>query len=67
MAMGIAFAPAAWKNLLLLLVALPFFTNLLIRTYAWIAILRTKGYRQRDSAGCAFYDGVDRAVLRRST
>src|SRR5215510_13178113 len=44
MAMGVAFAPARWKNLLLLLVALPFFTNLLIRTYAWIAILRTKGY-----------------------
>lgn len=44
MAMGIAFAPSRWKNPLLLLVALPFFTNLLIRTYAWIAILRTKGY-----------------------
>ncbi|MGH6931140.1 MAG: ABC transporter permease [Dongiaceae bacterium] len=44
MAMGIAFAAPQWKNPLLLLVALPFFTNLLIRTYAWIAILRTKGY-----------------------
>lgn len=44
MAMGIAFAPSKWKNPLLLLVTLPFFTNLLIRTYAWIAILRTKGY-----------------------
>jgi spermidine/putrescine transport system permease protein len=44
MAMGIAFAPAKWKNPLLLLVILPFFTNLLIRTYAWIAILRTRGY-----------------------
>jgi spermidine/putrescine transport system permease protein len=44
MAMGIAFAPAKWKNPLLLLVILPFFTNLLIRTYAWISILRTRGY-----------------------
>jgi spermidine/putrescine transport system permease protein len=44
MAMGIAFAPARWKNPLLLLVILPFFTNLLIRTYAWISILRTRGY-----------------------
>ncbi len=44
MALGIAFAPARWKNILLLLVILPFFTNLLIRTYAWIAILRTRGY-----------------------
>jgi spermidine/putrescine transport system permease protein len=44
MAMGIAFAPAKWKNPLLVLVALPFFTNQLIRTYSWIAILRTNGY-----------------------
>ena len=43
-AVGIAFAPARWKPLLLLLVALPFLTNLLIRTYALIAVLRTKGY-----------------------
>lgn len=44
LAMGIAFAPQRWKNPLLLLVVLPFFTNLLIRTYAWIAVLRTRGY-----------------------
>ena len=44
LAMGIAFAPARYKNLLLLVVILPFWTNLLIRTYAWIAVLRTKGY-----------------------
>ncbi len=56
MAMGVAFAPARWKNLLLLLVALPFFTNLLIRTYAWIAILRTKGY-VNETIGW-FYDGI---------
>jgi len=42
--MGIAFAPAKWKNPLLLLVILPFWTNLLIRTYAWIAVLRTRGF-----------------------
>jgi spermidine/putrescine transport system permease protein len=44
LAMGIAFAPAKWKNPLLLLVILPFWTNLLIRTYAWIAVLRTRGF-----------------------
>lgn len=44
LAMGIAFAPVRWKNLLLLLVILPFWTNLLIRTYAWIAVLRTRGF-----------------------
>lgn len=43
-AMGIAFAPSRLKNPLLLIVVLPFFTNLLIRTYAWIAVLRTRGF-----------------------
>lgn len=42
--LGIAFAPRAWKTPLLALVALPFWTNLLVRTYAWIAVLRTKGH-----------------------
>lgn len=44
LAMGIAFAPGRYKNLLLLLVILPFWTNMLIRTYAWISILRTRGF-----------------------
>jgi len=44
LAMGIAFAPKSLKNPLLLLVILPFWTNLLIRTYAWIAVLRTRGF-----------------------
>ncbi|MBC8193557.1 MAG: ABC transporter permease [FCB group bacterium] len=44
LSMGIAFAPARYKNILLLLVILPFWTNLLIRTYAWIAVLRTRGF-----------------------
>jgi spermidine/putrescine transport system permease protein len=44
LAMGIAFSSPKYRNVLLLLVVLPFWTNLLIRTYAWIAILRTRGY-----------------------
>ncbi len=44
LALGVAFAVPRWKNLLLLLVILPFWTNLLIRTYAWIAVLRTRGF-----------------------
>jgi len=44
LAMGIAFASARYRNVLLLLVILPFWTNLLVRTYAWIAILRTNGH-----------------------
>jgi spermidine/putrescine transport system permease protein len=43
-AFGIVFAPARWKPLLLLLIILPFWINLLIRTYALIAVFRTRGY-----------------------
>jgi len=43
-ALAISFAPARAKPLLLMLVILPFWTNLLIRTYAMIAMLRTQGY-----------------------
>ena len=43
-ALAISFAPPAVKPILLLLVILPFWTNLLIRTYAMIAVLRTRGY-----------------------
>jgi spermidine/putrescine transport system permease protein len=43
-ALAVSFAPAHTKPLLLLLVILPFWTNLLIRTYAMIAVLRTRGY-----------------------
>ena len=43
-AFGICFAPQHLKPLLLLLVILPFWINLLIRTYALIAVFRTQGY-----------------------
>lgn len=43
-AIAITFASDRWKTILLILVILPFWTNLLIRTYALIAVLRTKGY-----------------------
>jgi len=32
-----------WRNVLLIAVALPFFTSILIRTYAWMAILGRNG------------------------
>lgn len=32
-----------WKNALLLLVIIPFWTNFLVRTYAWIVLLQSKG------------------------
>ena len=43
-ALAITFASDKAKTWLLLLVMLPFWTNLLIRTYALIAVLRTEGY-----------------------
>jgi spermidine/putrescine transport system permease protein len=39
----IAFAPSKFKNLFLILLVIPFWTNFLIRTYAWIAILQDQG------------------------
>ncbi len=43
-ALAIAFAGPRTKAWLLLLIMLPFWTNLLIRTYALIAVLRENGY-----------------------
>jgi putrescine transport system permease protein len=43
MAYGIARARAATRNVLLLLVILPFWTSLLLRVYAWIGLLKANG------------------------
>jgi len=43
-AFAIAFAKPKWKPWLLLGVILPFWVNMLIRTYALIAVFRTRGY-----------------------
>jgi spermidine/putrescine transport system permease protein len=42
-AMAISFGPSRWRVPMLILVMLPFWTNLLIRTYALIAVFRTRG------------------------
>jgi spermidine/putrescine transport system permease protein len=34
---------ARWRSVLLMLVVIPFWTSFLIRTYAWMVILRTEG------------------------
>src|SRR3712207_8900408 len=39
-------APRRRRNLLLLLAVVPFWTSFLIRTYAWMLILRTHGDRK---------------------
>ncbi len=42
-AYGIAAAPKRWQVPLLILVMLPFWSNYLIRTYAWIVLLNREG------------------------
>lgn len=42
-AFALARAPKRWKNLLLILAVIPFWTNFLVRTYAWMVILRSNG------------------------
>jgi spermidine/putrescine transport system permease protein len=39
----IARAPTRWQGVWLLLVIIPFWTNFLVRTYAWMFLLRTEG------------------------
>jgi putrescine transport system permease protein len=43
MAYGIARAEGAWRNVLFLLVVLPFFTSFLLRVYAWLGLLGRSG------------------------
>jgi spermidine/putrescine transport system permease protein len=43
MAYWLATRPPRWRNTLLLLLMIPFWTNFLVRTYAWILILRDTG------------------------
>lgn len=53
----IATRPPRWRNGLLLLLMIPFWTNFLIRTYAWLLILRDQGFIN------AFWTGPLHAVL----
>ena len=43
-ALAIAFSPPRWRIPLLLAVTLPFWINILIRTYSLIAVFRLRGY-----------------------
>lgn len=42
-AYAVAKLPARWRNVALVLIVVPFWTNFLIRTYAWIMLLNTQG------------------------
>jgi spermidine/putrescine transport system permease protein len=56
----IAFRGGRWKNLLLLLVIAPFFTNYLIRTLAWQTILADNSIVTRGLGWVHFLDVTDR-------
>ncbi|RME38035.1 MAG: ABC transporter permease, partial [Thermoflexia bacterium] len=43
MAFFIATRPARWRNTLLFLLVIPFWTNFLVRMYAWLFLLRDSG------------------------
>src|SRR5215218_7511412 len=43
----IAFKGGRWKNTLILLVMIPFWTSLLLRAYAWVVILSGNGIANR--------------------
>lgn len=43
LAYAAARAASVWQPLLVLLIMIPFWTNFLVRTYAWMVILRTEG------------------------
>jgi putrescine transport system permease protein len=43
MAYAIARSTAVWRNLLLMLIVLPFWTLFLLRVYAWIGLLKNNG------------------------
>lgn len=43
MAYAIARSTAMWRNILLMLIILPFWTSFLLRVYAWIGLLKNNG------------------------
>ena len=43
MAYGMARARASWRNILLMMVILPFWTSFLLRVYAWMGLLGSNG------------------------
>jgi len=49
-------APERWKRPLLVLTVIPFWTSFLIRTYAWILLLRSEGVINSILIGTGFID-----------
>ncbi len=58
----IATRPARWRTVLLVLVIRPFWTSLLIRTYAWIVLLNDEGLVNRVLRGTGLVDSSTRLL-----
>ena len=59
-AWAIARLPRRWRMVALVLVVVPFWTNFLIRTYAWIVLLNSEGVVNDALLG----SGADRRAAR---
>ena len=55
-AYAIAKLPTRWRTVALILVVLPFWTNFLIRTYAWIVLLNSEGVLNKLLMGTGLID-----------
>jgi len=55
-ALFVATRPARWRTVLLVLIILPFWTSLLIRTYAWIVLLNDEGLINKVLRGSGLVD-----------
>jgi spermidine/putrescine transport system permease protein len=55
-AYAIAKLPERWRSLVLVLIVIPFWTNFLIRTYAWIVLLNTQGVLNDALVGLGLVD-----------
>jgi spermidine/putrescine transport system permease protein len=56
-ALYMALQPERYRNLLIFLVTVPFWTNLLVRNYAWILLLRNGGLLDGGLNGIGLLDG----------
>jgi len=64
LALMIARSPRRHRDLLLLLVILPFWSNFLVRIYAWMIIFSPSGALTRFAAGCV-WSGTDQPDVQR--
>ncbi len=56
MALGIARSSRSWRNILLMLVILPFWTSFLLRVYAWMGLMGTNSWFNKLLT--SFYNGI---------